>query len=111
MIDTIKVIVSAVSGGALSGIFTVWLQKIKNQGSNEAIYARHTKELFERIDMIMKERDTITHERDELKSQVIILTRKIDLQNATIKQQGRIIDTLTKQVGILNEKFDSWREE
>ncbi|APX72728.1 hypothetical protein M5C72_06375 [Companilactobacillus allii] len=96
MIDTVRVAISAVVGGAVTGIFGVWLQRTKNKGSNESIYADHTQELFDRL-------DKITQERDDLKEQVIKL-------NNQVQKQSNIIDSLTKQVGNLNEKFDLMEE-
>lgn len=99
MIDTIKVAISAVMGGIVTGVFGVWLQRIKNKGTNESIYADHTQELFERL-------DKITQERDDLKEQVMKLQNQIERQNELINKQNGIIDSLNKQVGELNTKFD-----
>ena len=96
MIDTIKVAISAVIGGVVTGGFGVWLQRIKNKGTNESVYADHTKELFDRLDQI-------TQERDDLKVQVIKLQDQVSKQNNTI-------DALKKQVGALNSKFDKFNE-
>lgn len=85
MTDLIKIIVSAVGGAIVGGFFNVWLQKIKNQGSNEGVYADHTKELLERV-------DKLTDERDDLKQQVINLQSKIDDQNDTIIEGLNLID-------------------
>lgn len=97
MSDTIKVIVSAIGGAIVSGIFGVWLQKLKNTGSNESVYAEHTDSLWDRL-------DKITDERDELKEQVIRLNAKID-------EQSKIIDQLTRQMSTLNTKFQDWESE
>ncbi|WDT65102.1 hypothetical protein NV391_09035 [Companilactobacillus crustorum] len=103
MIDTIRVAISAVVGGVVTGVFGVWLQRIKNKGTNESIYADHTKELFERLDQI-------TQERDDLKEQVIKLQGQISQQNELIQKQNGIIDSLNDQVGELNTKFDLMEE-
>lgn len=94
--ETIRILISAIGGAVITGIFGVWLQRLKNQGSNENVYADHTKELFERLDQI-------THERDDLKVQVIKLQNQVSKQNNTI-------DALNKQVGVLNSKFDKFNE-
>jgi len=89
MIDTIKVAISAVIGGVVTGVFGVWLQRVKNQSSNESVYANHTQDLFERL-------DKITSERDDLKNQVIEL-------------QGQV-KTLNAQIKTLNTKFDEFNK-
>ncbi|KRO00880.1 hypothetical protein [Companilactobacillus kimchiensis] len=94
--ETIRILISAIGGAVITGIFGVWLQRLKNQGSNENVYADHTKELFERLDQI-------TQERDDLKVQVIKLQNQVSKQNNTI-------DALNKQVGVLNSKFDKFNE-
>jgi len=96
MIETIQVAISAVVGGVVTGVFGVWLQRTKNKGTNESVYADHTQELFDRL-------DKITQERDDLKEQVIKL-------NNLVQKQSNIIDSLNEQVGKLNEKFDSMEE-
>lgn len=96
-------LLSAIAGGLLTGISGVLVQRLKNQGSNENIYAVHTKELFERLDQI-------THERDDLKDQVNELQNKIDDQSRIIEEQGKTIDALNTQMGTLNNKFDKLEE-
>ncbi|MBL3531063.1 hypothetical protein JMJ99_06740 [Companilactobacillus zhachilii] len=94
--ETIRILISAIGGAVITGVFGVWLQRLKNQGSNENVYADHTKELFDRLDQI-------TQERDDLKVQVIKLQDQVSKQNNTI-------DALNKQVGVLNSKFDKFNE-
>lgn len=99
MIDTIKVLISAVAGGVVTGIFGVWLQRTKNRGTNESVYAEHTEDLFKRL-------DKITNERDDLKFQVIEL-------KGQVKKLNGVIDSLNEQVGELTSKLDDFtkREE
>jgi len=94
--ETIRILISAIGGAVITGVFGVWLQRLKNQGSNENVYADHTKELFDRLDQI-------TQERDDFKVQVIKLLDQVSKQNNTI-------DALNKQVGVLNSKFDKFNE-
>ncbi|HCD08246.1 MAG TPA: hypothetical protein DEQ50_08335 [Lactobacillus sp.] len=94
--ETIRILISAIGGAVITGVFGVWLQRLRNQGSNENVYADHTKELFDRLDQI-------TQERDDLKVQVIKLQDQVSKQNNTI-------DALNKQVGVLNSKFDKFNE-
>lgn len=94
--ETIRILISAIGGAVITGVFGVWLQRLKNQGSNENVYADHTKELFDRLDQI-------TQERDDLKVQVIKLQNQVSKHNNTI-------DALNKQVGVLNSKFDKFNE-
>ncbi|MQS88293.1 hypothetical protein [Companilactobacillus mishanensis] len=97
MNDTLKIIISAIGGAIVSGIFGVWGQKLKNTSSNESVYAEHTDIMWDRL-------DKITNERDELKEQVIKLNAKID-------EQSKIIDQLTRQMSALNSKFQDWESE
>lgn len=101
--ETIRTIISAIVGAIITGVFGVWLQRLKNQGTNENVYADHTKELFDRLDQI-------TQERDDLKEQVIKLQGQISQQNELIQKQNGIIDSLNEQVGELNNKFDLMEE-
>lgn len=100
MIETIQVAISAVVGGVVTGVFGVWLQRTKNKGTNESIYADHTQELFDRM-------DKITRERDDLKDQVIELKGQVGKLNG-------VIDSLNEQMGDLTaqlEKFTKQKEE
>lgn len=97
MNSTVIAIVGAVAGGVVTGFYNVWVQKTKNIGTNEGIYAEHTDSLLDRL-------DKITGERNDLKEQVIKLNAKID-------EQSKIIDQLTKQMGDLNTKFNTLEEE
>ncbi|MQS52182.1 hypothetical protein [Companilactobacillus mishanensis] len=96
MNDTFLALLSAVGGGAITGLTGVWGLHVKNRGSNEQVYAEHTDELFDRL-------DKITSERDDLKEQVIKLTAKVN-------EQTKVIDQLNKQMGELNIKFDRLEE-
>jgi len=99
MIDTIKVAISAIVGGVITGVFGVWLQRVKNQGSNEGIYAEH-------IDGALDRLEERTKERDDLKNQVMQLQLQIKQQSLLIEKQNKVINSLNKQVGDLNSKFD-----
>lgn len=84
----------------MTGIFGVWLQRLKNQGSNENIYADHTNDLFKRL-------DRITSERDDLKEQVIEL-------KAQVQELNSVIDSLNERMGNLTiqlNKFTKKEEE
>lgn len=85
--ETTRTIISAIVGAIITGVFGVWLQRLKNQGSNENIYADHTNDLFERL-------DRITNERDDLKEQVIELKAQVEKLNS-------VIDSLNDQMGNL----------
>jgi peptidoglycan hydrolase CwlO-like protein len=90
--STIIAIVSAVSGAAVTGFYNVWVQKTKNVGNNESVYAEHTEDMWKRL-------DDLTYERDDFKSQVITL-------QAEVEEQTRVIDQLNKQIGELSNKFE-----
>jgi len=97
MIDTIKVAISAVVGGVVTGVFGVWLQRLKNKGVNESVYADHTQELFKRL-------DKITQERDDLKDQVIEL-------KGQVKQLNIVIDSLNNQMGNLTAQLNEFTKQ
>lgn len=95
--ETIRTLISAISGAVITGIFGVWLQRLKNQGSNENVYADHTNDLFERL-------DRITNERDDLKEQVIEL-------KAQVQKLNSVIDSLNKQMGSLTSQVSKFTKE
>lgn len=98
--ETIKTLISAIGGAVMTGVFGVWLQRLKNQGSNENIYADHTNDLFKRL-------DRITSERDDLKEQVIEL-------KAQVQELNSVIDSLNERMGNLTiqlNKFTKKEEE
>ena len=90
--ETVRTIISAIVGAIITGVFGVWLQRLKNQGSNENIYADHTNDLFERL-------DRITNERDDLKEQVIEL-------KAQVEKLNNVIDSLNEQMGDLTTQLN-----
>ena len=92
--ETIKTLISAIGGAVMTGIFGVWLQRLKNQGSNESVYADHTNDLFKRL-------DRITSERDDLKEQVIEL-------KAQVQELNSVIDSLNKQMGNLTAQLNKF---
>lgn len=92
--ETIRTLISAIGGAVITGVFGVWLQRLKNQGSNENIYADHTNDLFKRL-------DRITSERDDLKEQVIEL--KAQVQNLNV-----VIDSLNEQMASLTAQLNKF---
>lgn len=95
--ETIRTIISAIVGAIITGVFGVWLQRLKNQGSNENIYAEHTNDLFKRL-------DEITDERDDLKKQVIEL-------RAEVAQLNTVIDSLNGQMGNLTNQLNKFTKQ
>lgn len=98
--ETIRTLISAIGGAVITGVFGVWLQRLKNQESNENVYADHTNDLFERL-------DKITSERDDLKEQVIELKAQVEKLNSVIDSLNEQMVNLTAQ---LNE-FTKQKEE
>ncbi|WP_025024737.1 hypothetical protein [Companilactobacillus nodensis] len=92
MIETFKVVISALGGAFITGLFGVWLQQLKNKNNSEGIYADHIEELFERL-------DKTTEERDGLKGQVSDLTFQLI-------EQKKVVDSLTRQMGDLKNKLN-----
>jgi len=95
--ETIRILISAIGGAVVTGIFGVWLQRLKNQGSNENVYAEHTEDLFKRL-------DKITNERDDLKEQVIELKGQVEKLND-------VIDSLNEQMGNLTSKLEDFTKQ
>jgi len=95
--ETIRIMISAIGGAVVTGIFGVWLQRLKNQGSNENVYAEHTEDLFKRL-------DKITNERDDLKEQVIELKGQVEKLND-------VIDSLNEQMGNLTSKLEDFTKQ
>ena len=95
--ETVRTIISAIVGAIITGVFGVWLQRLKNQGSNENIYADHTNDLFERL-------DRITNERDDLKEQVIEL-------KAQVEKLNNVIDSLNEQMGDLTTQLNKFTKQ
>jgi len=95
MSDVLKYIAGFIT--AVIGAWgTVWLQRAKNQGNNENIYASHIDETLDRLE----ER---TKERDDLRSQVM------ELQNQ-VKKQSELINSLNNQIKELTSKFNQMGE-
>lgn len=95
--ETIRILISAIGGAVITGIFGVWLQRLKNQGSNENVYAEHTEDLFKRL-------DKITNERDDLKEQVIELKGQVEKLND-------VIDSLNEQMGNLTTQLNKFTKQ
>ena len=95
--ETIRILISAIGGAVITGVFGVWLQRLKNQSSNENIYADHTADLFKRL-------DKITNERDDLKNQVIELKGQVQKLNG-------VIDSLNEQMGQLTSKLEEFTKQ
>ncbi|CAJ1189381.1 hypothetical protein CPEBRM1_ABPJDJAI_01140 [Companilactobacillus paralimentarius] len=83
---------------------TVWLQRAKNQGNNENIYAEHTEELFRRIDKLTTDLEKRTQERDDLKEQVLSLKGQVRNLEIKIDKLSQEFNEESKNDG--SEKYD-----
>jgi len=98
MNDIIKYIAGFIT--AVIGAWgTVWLQRAKNQGNNEGIYASHLDETLDRL-------TKTTQERDKFNRRVMNLQLQVKEQSKLIKQQSELIESLKKQVDQLNKKIN-----
>ncbi|GAQ01456.1 hypothetical protein NBRC111452_1264 [Companilactobacillus farciminis] len=103
MNEIIRIIIYSLGGAIVGGFFNVWLQRVKNQGGNEKVYAEYSEDMFQRTKKAMDE-------RDDLKEQVIELRAQISEQSKTIKKQSKVIDGLTAEVEKLSTQFKSMED-
>lgn len=94
LVDNIKFVISALGGAFITGVFGLWLQKLKNNSSNEGIYASH---FSENVDMINK----LSKEGVDLRNKNAKLEMELTKVKNDLIQQRKVVDTLTKQVGVL----------
>lgn len=83
---------------------TVWLQRAKNQGNNESVYAEHTEDLFRRIDKLTTDLEKRTQERDDLKEQVLSLKGQVKELEIKIDKLSKEFNEKSKYDG--SEKYD-----
>lgn len=96
MVDNFKFIVSALGGAFVTGVFGLLLQKLRNDGSNESVYADH---YIENVDKI----NALVDERSELKSKNSQLESELKKVKDDLIRQRKVTDQLTIQIGQLKE--------
>jgi len=100
LVDNFKFVISAIGGAFVTGIFGLLLQKLKNSGSNEGIYAQQFLLNVEKI-------NSLVDERADLKSKNSRLESELNKVKTDLKTQKKVTDQLTCQIGELNRKIKS----
>lgn len=108
MKEALIVLFSSLFGGALGAFYNYKGKVAATYASREDIYADHTRELFNRLDNLTKERDGLKEQNIELMSQVKELRKQTGLlkkqvQNLTA-QVKQLTEVIEKQKGNKNEK-------
>lgn len=91
MKEIVIAVVSSLFGGALGAFFNYKGKTVSAIASQEDVYADHTKELFDRLDKLTRERDGLKEQNIELISQV----HQLQQQTNQLKKQ---VQSLTRQV-------------
>ena len=96
MVDNFKFIVSALGGAFVTGVFGLLLQKLRNDGSNESVYAAHYLENVDKINALVDERSGLKSKNSQLESELKYV-------KADLVRQRKVTDQLTIQIGQLKE--------
>lgn len=92
MVDNIKFVISAIGGAFITGIFGLWLQKMKNSGDHY-------------LDNVRQINDMVT-ERSDLIQKNTVLEIKLKHVEDDLKTQRRVTDQLTMQIGDLKRQME-----
>lgn len=99
MVDNFKLVISAIGGAFVTGVFGLLLQKLKNNGSNEGIYADHYLENVDKINALVDERSDLKSKNSKLESELIEV-------RADLKRQRNVTDQLARQIGDLKRQME-----
>lgn len=99
MVDNFKFIVSALGGAFVTGVFGLLLQKLRNDGSNESVYAAHYLENVDKINALVDERSDLKSKNSKLESELIEV-------RADLKRQRNVTDQLARQIGDLKRQME-----
>lgn len=91
--------IGAVIIAVISGIGGWYANKSKKVSSTEAVYAEHTQDLWNRLDKVSIDLESVTRERNELKAQVEQLEKQIANQSKMIGNLQLEINKLTAKIG------------
>lgn len=92
MVDNIKFVISAIGGAFITGIFGLWLQKMKNNGDHY-------------LDNVRQINDMVT-ERSDLIQKNTVLEIKLKHVEDDLKTQKKVTDQLTRQIGDLKRQME-----
>ncbi|QLL69802.1 hypothetical protein [Lactobacillus sp. 3B(2020)] len=93
-------VVTFLSGGGITGLFTYMQSRRDDRTQREEVYADHMPDLFERLDRLTDEREELKKQNTELSAQVSSLKSQVDSLNS-------VIDALNRQVAKLTEELKS----
>lgn len=91
--------IGAIIIAIISGVGGWYANKSKKISSTESVYAEHTRDLWERLDKLSNELNSVTKERNELQIQVEQLRRQIEDQSKMIGNLQRGVKNLTNKIG------------
>lgn len=91
--------IGAVIIAIISGIGGWYANKSKKVSSTESVYAEHTKDLWDRLDKVSKDLESVTKERNELQIQVEQLRKQIEDQSKIIGNLQFEVKNLTNKIG------------
>ena len=91
--------IGAIIIAIISGVGGWYANKSKKMSSTESVYAEHTRDLWERLDKLSNELNSVTKERNELQIQVEQLRRQIEDQSRMIGNLQLEVKNLTNKVG------------
>lgn len=92
MKEIVIAIISSLFGGALGAFFNYKGKVVTGNASLEDIYADHTRELFERLDKLTKERDELKSQNVELVSQVKQLKEQVQSLTKQVKKLTKVVE-------------------
>lgn len=91
--------IGAIIIAIISGVGGWYANKSKKVSSTESVYAEHTRDLWERLDKLSNELNSVTKERNELQIQVEQLRRQIEDQSEMIGNLQLEVKNLTNEMG------------
>lgn len=91
--------IGAIIIAIISGVGGWYANKSRKVSSTESVYAEHTRDLWERLDKLSNELNSVTKERNELQIQVEQLRKQIADQSRMIGNLQLEVKNLTNKVG------------
>ena len=91
--------IGAIIIAIISGVGGWYANKSKKVSSTESVYAEHTRDLWDRLDKLSNELNSVTKERNELQIQVEQLRKQIEDQSRMIGNLQLEVKNLTNKVG------------
>lgn len=91
--------IGAIVIAVISGIGGWYANKSKKVSSIESVYAEHTQDLWNRLDKVSSDLESVTRERNELQVQVEQLREQIADQSKMIGNLQLEVKKLTAEIG------------